>query len=504
MAQPVVTLRCFIAILGWPLIWALPAWAGTVEPDLRVSDLPEMKLWGIRDGTAAFSVGTVACNHGGAPLEWQGLTARHPVVAQALYRYDGGRMEQVGMSWLKHGFLALAQDACGLGCQDPGDFTVLGIGCSDPYSAALNGDQSRLGARSEVNAATGAFSVPSPTQPATGNSLFKRLQVKLTDLDDDTHPQARYFAEAQYVSSQEIAAGHGEDSVSYREVSFDLGFNPTMVGPTVQGKAALEAWRALDPTVSILDLDVPGDGRIKLATRVSALTSGRWRYEYALYNQSSHRSARALRIPLAPGTEVTHAGFHDVDYHSGELYDGTDWTLSVTETAVSWATEPETEHAEANALRFGTTYNFWFEADRPPGPATAAVELFRAGAPQSLEAATQGPQEGSTLKLRAERFEVTVSFETAQGASGSGQAVPLTDDSGTFWFFNPANVELVIKVLNGCPVNGHYWVFAAGLTNVEVLITVTDTTSDQLRTYLSPLGQAFQPVQDTGGFATCP
>jgi hypothetical protein len=85
------------------------------------------------------------------------------------------------------------------------------------------------------------------------------------------------------------------------------------------------------------------------------------------------------------------------------------------------------------------------------------------------------------------------------GNSGAGTAVPLTPDSGYFWFFNPANVELAIKVLDGRPVNGHFWVFYGALSNVEYTITVTDTQTGAVRTYRNPAHQ-FASRGDTAAF----
>ena len=81
----------------------------------------------------------------------------------------------------------------------------------------------------------------------------------------------------------------------------------------------------------------------------------------------------------------------------------------------------------------------------------------------------------------------------------------LTADSGYFWFFNAANAELFVKVKDACvPPFDHFWVFAAGLTNVRVVLTVTDSATDEVRTYVNPLNSPFQPIQDTEAFATCP
>ena len=87
--------------------------------------------------------------------------------------------------------------------------------------------------------------------------------------------------------------------------------------------------------------------------------------------------------------------------------------------------------------------------------------------------------------------------------TGIGQARPLTADTGYFWFFDPANVEMVIKVLRGCGVNGNYWVFAGGLTNVQTVLTVRDTLTGSVKTYTNPQGRAFQPIQDIDAFAAC-
>lgn len=109
----------------------------------------------------------------------------------------------------------------------------------------------------------------------------------------------------------------------------------------------------------------------------------------------------------------------------------------------------------------------------------------------------------NTLCLNQGRFQVEAEWATTQGTSGRGRAVELTDDTGYFWFFHPDNVEVVLKVLKGCPVNDRFWVFAGGLTNVEVRITVTDTVTGDFRIYENPQTTPFEPIQDTDAFATC-
>jgi hypothetical protein len=105
--------------------------------------------------------------------------------------------------------------------------------------------------------------------------------------------------------------------------------------------------------------------------------------------------------------------------------------------------------------------------------------------------------------LNGGRFRVEADWRTPSGASGRGQVMSLAGDSGAFWFFDPDNAELIVKVIDACRL-GRFWVFAAGLTHVEVEITVTDTQTGQSKTYFNPMGRPFEIIQDTDAFATCP
>jgi len=106
-----------------------------------------------------------------------------------------------------------------------------------------------------------------------------------------------------------------------------------------------------------------------------------------------------------------------------------------------------------------------------------------------------------TLCLNDGRFSVTADFQqTPEGPSAPATAIPLTNDTGYFWFFEPTNVEMVVKVLTGCPVNDEYWVFAGGLTNVGVEWKVTDAFTGTSKSYSNAAGTAFQPVQDSSAF----
>jgi|GEM_PF-315733 len=114
---------------------------------------------------------------------------------------------------------------------------------------------------------------------------------------------------------------------------------------------------------------------------------------------------------------------------------------------------------------------------------------------------TSVPCEPATgrLCLHDGRFAVSVHWKDFQGNTGDGTAVTLTNDTGSFWFFNAANLELIVKVLDGTLSNGHFWLFYGALSNVEYTLTVTDTQTGTTRTYTNPSGR-FASVADTLAF----
>lgn len=97
------------------------------------------------------------------------------------------------------------------------------------------------------------------------------------------------------------------------------------------------------------------------------------------------------------------------------------------------------------------------------------------------------------LLLNNNRFKVQVDWHIPSGITGQGTAVPLTSDSGYFWFFSGSNVELLVKILDGRGVNNHYWFFWGAMTDVQYTITVTDTETGAVKQYYG-----IQGVQQSG------
>src|SRR6185295_2566384 len=91
------------------------------------------------------------------------------------------------------------------------------------------------------------------------------------------------------------------------------------------------------------------------------------------------------------------------------------------------------------------------------------------------------------LCLLGSRFRVTVRWRTSS-ANGSGTAVPDSDQTGLFWFFDAANVELIVKMFDARPVTPTYWAFYGGLSDVEYWITIADTQTGATQTYHNEQG----------------
>jgi hypothetical protein len=123
---------------------------------------------------------------------------------------------------------------------------------------------------------------------------------------------------------------------------------------------------------------------------------------------------------------------------------------------------------------------------------------------QRLTATGECTPSDTVLCLQGGRFEVSVEWADFEGNSGSGRRVPVaSDDSGLFWFFHPDNWEMLVKMIDGCPLNDRFWVFAAAATNVEYTLTVSDLVAHQTRVFRNDLGDTARALTATDAFATC-
>ncbi len=424
-------------------------------PDVIVNSLTDVSYYGIDSaGFRAYSVGTESCNRGDYPLLWIDNNTfapdfdvtQHPVIGQNMYRLRSygayQRFEQMGQSWLKHGFVSVNGTNCGA-CTGGGNTTadhiwrhslqnyqdvggeVLGINCSDPYGASLNGSQGGLGAKNIVHVSRGTS--PWVRGNSTGESVSRaRLQVPGTDILGQP-AGTRFFVEGQYVAADDAqfvrplqdVAFNANNNASWRELNPSWtglgGASSTQFsGSTVQQQTAIHAWRQIDPMVTLVAADHddepnPGTGykdpitngpqypvgtkfirsRFWVAAKVTDLGGGQWRYEYAVFNQNSDRAASSFSVPYGSNAEdPTGFTFRAPRWHSGEPYSNAPWTMTKANGMLTFATnQPYNAGSDtANAMRWGQMFNFGFTSSYPPETGDASIGLFKPGTVTSTTA----------------------------------------------------------------------------------------------------------------------
>jgi len=282
-AAPSATIALVIALNG-------PAFAGG-GADVIVSQINGTANFGFLDPTgtgdyiSAFSLGTESCNIGDTNLDWYPSPAsnQHPVIAEGVFRLAQGRFEQIGRSWLKHGFLVINDDGCGGGCTQQNSGPLLFPGCSDVYLANLNGTRTNIGPTFEVNAHTGFF--PARLSPVNSSTnISSRLQIHNRDIDPSLNPGALYFGQAHYVHPNDAFSGNGDNNASFIRVSFsppasqpEHQFLINLAGGMQPERCAIRAWKDDDPSVVETDVRVPGEGLFILAARVTVVGNGFYR-----------------------------------------------------------------------------------------------------------------------------------------------------------------------------------------------------------------------------------
>ncbi len=440
--------------------------AGSVPgPDVIVGDLQNLAQGGSSGNYVGLGVGTTSCNQGVVDLDWFALSnTDHPVIPQNLYRMSGGatntdRFEQIGQSWLKHAFTALTGNVCNLGCNGVGG-SHLGSGCSDPYDASLNYGQSGLGSRAWVNPFTGSF--PSTAASHTGHThtgTSHRVLVAMSDLDTTQNSGATYFAEGQYVTPHEYVwcqAHPGQcnmyNNVSYRRFSVTgtTSFTFSPVGSTQRTMPAINAWTGA--TINQFEPEPGVDGIGFVGYKVTNPSAGVWHYEYAVYNENLDRAIQSFSVPLGCGITASNLGFHSPPQEPGWANDGTfnnagysafPWAANITATDLTWSSETFAQNQNANAIRWGTLYNFRFDSNRPPQIVNATLGFFKTGAP--ITVAIQGPTPDTCNPL-----QITSAFSrmTQGGAGDFAIDLPLTGEPGVECRSGGGNYTIVVTFSN--------------------------------------------------------
>ncbi|MDP1661303.1 MAG: PPC domain-containing protein [Phycisphaerales bacterium] len=419
--------------------------ARSIGPDVTVGDLSDMSsfttgatgsAWmasstsvGNVSGVRSFSVGSNSWNIGDVPAEWQASNQLHPAIAQQLYRVKDGRFEQVGMSWLKHGFASTnSGDFPDIGpcSQPPSGGAQLGVNCSDLYGSGLNGGRSYLGPRFDPNPTTGVFTYP--WTPLVGtysgtDPVARRIVALDTDVAPASNAGAMYFVDCVYTTQDDAQWGHSRNNYSARMVNAaTLVSGPSFVGNTYRRTTALELFGMIDPTLTVSSVDMheqsmsvtdrwrhwtPTLGaavlpagqwvtstkdqhtRFLVGSRAVDNGNGTFDYEYAVMNINSQRAGGSFAVRLPAGASPANIGFRAPVYHSGDRVLNNPWLNNAgTGGKMQWSVDPTTANVQVpgmtgtrlfgpNALLYGTLYNYRFTSAAAPATGTARLGLFR-------------------------------------------------------------------------------------------------------------------------------
>lgn len=399
------------------------------------------------NGTTGFSTLTTSCNKGQTNIDWYApMNENHPVIVQNLYCVRDGRIEQFGAAYLKHGFLATntSNSNCGVG-QHPGTGSLLGPGLTDTYGTGNNSDRYYLGPRSEVNPFTGEWTawgswfdlgvggtIPDGQRSLTSsqaNSLpahQNRIEVRDADLVNPTSEPRTYVYEAFYLCEQEINL---DNQIGCRQtnISWSGSAWSTMdSGAYMEGKPAIMRYVELvnaGKNVPAGDVLAVGgkvsnvsEGVVYVAANPIRLGGGLWRYEFAVFNYTSDRQIREVKIPVLNGMTVTNIGFRDTDQNAAN-----NWTGTYSNGQIVWATETQQQNPNANSLKYGYIYNFSFTANVPPVANTAYLGMFKSGSLGNLTGSVMAPPPGT---FSPASFQVILGIP-----AGGGLAQILTSDN---------------------------------------------------------------------------
>ncbi|MEM6703966.1 MAG: hypothetical protein AAF690_14715 [Acidobacteriota bacterium] len=328
-----------------------------------------------------------------------------------------------------------------------------------------------------------------------------------------------------------FVVSRGEVFPSRLSPSEGRGFELVVTGPwentclptldrVVTGRATIDVYAQRTDTVCVPATDDPGSWREQTAVR--ALAAGRYEVrvlvptlsnplEYETYATASLRvvaldrpALRSLRLEadVPRGVEVLVAEVERPVTATGNGCTG--WRVKPRNAWVHGRdvyAEFEIEEDTLSCIA-ATTLTFDFPLPR------LTSGLYRLIARHDELGSTETPafwgQSPTLVRSRPPslsidgRFELSVRWKDFSGNSGYGApALPEGSDSAIFYFFDEDNWELLAKVLDGCSINGHYWVFASASTDVEYQLTVRDLARGQEKRYSSPLGEAAAAITDT-------
>jgi len=385
--------------------------------DVEISQLTQPKVWGREsaypNGRVGIGILTTSHNVGTVNVDWfdagslgEVLDNRHPFIGQNVFRERDGRLEQIGLAWMKHGFFSTNDFCDDIG----GEF--LGVGCFDTYGSFTNANRMYLGPRSEINPLTGYWEpcgshfdtgeVGYP--PSVPGDCVRTHMTNFSPHDNDDHRLrvadqdvlaisnlGKFFFEGFYI----VAGDENiENNWAHRQIRWvppdgqtpEWTFTPIS---NFEQHPAIDDWG--DDVITAQPED---EGKVRVAVRVVPIDATHNRYEYNVYNMNLDRQVGAFAVPVGPGVTLSDFGFHAPVEDEEPHYSSAPWSPVVESDRVVWAPPaPDMGAGEEspNTIRYGTMYTFWFTADESASFADLTLTQHRTGANGPLVATLSAP-----------------------------------------------------------------------------------------------------------------
>lgn len=371
----------------------VPKFAGGLK-DVSLSALSSIQSVGhagtFPTGQVALSMSTTSCNVGEVDVPWLApMQEDHPLIHMAIYRLMNGRFEQIGVSWMKHGFFALSNPGCTGPCMNPSDGSYLAVSCNDTYGVSNNQDRNYLGPREEVNPYTGTWTCSGSHFSGGVADCLRRhgsgghgvLDHRLIANDADlANAGATYYYEGWYIVRGDESPNNWASracTMSWNGTAWQ--FTTPTTGNAIRPDAALTRWGDQSTQFNV----AADDGEALLAVTTTDLGGGIFHYEYALLNRNSDRQIRSFSIPVEGVANITNVGFHDNDGAGAN-----DWASEVKNGKITWEMQAD---PNGEALEFGYMNNFRFDADAAPADVDITMGLFKPGVGTEVSTPSRGP-----------------------------------------------------------------------------------------------------------------
>ncbi len=309
-----------------------------------------------------------------------------------------------------------------------------------------------------------------------------------------------------------ITIGHGDGDILCPDNASVTGGYPPRLRPLLQARgidAALvnrgECGERTDAGLTRIDSVLNDGGDVIIIMEGTNDVSGRVGFETTVANlEMMAQKAEDAGVEPVLASIVPRGPEANTDTNNGKTYTIMD-RLRVASLENGWA------FADPFSALFGVPdfFELYYFDQLHPNPAgygviagsmvDATVEaLTNEDLCDSLPSGPCTPSE-TTLCLNQGRFLLEAKWKNFRGEEGVGNAVPQTDDTGAFFWFDSQNIEMIIKVLDGREINDFFWVFYGALSNLEFTLAVKDTETGRCKEYVNDLG-TFASVGDTAAF----